>query len=255
MEKSSQNPSFGQGLELAGIITKAIASAAKKTNADSDRVQAVIGKPGVIFQLIEGLFAEDGKIKKNPSILQLISGNEKLMIEALDGKAYISDAKKTFKSYIDGDFKNWGLNQSGPATAETLLDVSEMTSDGTFVQIFTGITPDLEKLVMTQAQIIRFCEKHPTWLRQEGYATFFLTKVNGEYFVVHVGVFSGGLDVGVDRLESDGVWRGGDRHRVVSPQLFSFSFVHSREFYYPNLFSNRPAFDPLPLSFRRGRNT
>lgn len=219
MEKSSQNPSFGQGLELAGIITKAIASAAKKTNADSDRVQAVIGKPGVIFQLIEGLFAEDGKTKKNPSILQLISGGEKLMIEALDGKAYISDAKKTFKSFIDSDFKNWGLNQSSPATAETLLDISEMTSDGTFVQIFTGITPDLEKLVMTQAQIIRFCEKHPTWLRQEGYATFFLTKVGDEYFVVSVGVHSVGLYVRVRRLGGDYVWFGGFRLRVVSPQL------------------------------------
>jgi hypothetical protein len=34
MEKSSQIPSFGQGLELNDIITKAIASAVKKTNAD-----------------------------------------------------------------------------------------------------------------------------------------------------------------------------------------------------------------------------
>jgi len=219
MEKSSQNPSFGQGLELAGIITKAIASAAKKTNADSDRVQAVIGKPGVIFQLIHNLFAEDGKIKKNPSIIQLISGGEKLMIEALNGKAYISDAKKTFKSFIDSNFKNWGLNHSGQATAETLLDVSEMIGDGTFVQIFTGITPDLDKIVMTQAQIIRFCEKHPTWLRQEGYATFFLTKVNGEYFVVDVRVYSDGLNVYVSRLESGHVWHGEYRHRVVVPQL------------------------------------
>ena len=141
------------------------------------------------------------------------------MIEALDGKAYISDAKKTFKSFINSDFKNWGLNQSSPATAETLLDISEMTSDGTFVQIFTGITPDLEKLVMTQAQIIRFCEKHPTWLRQEGYATFFLTKVGDEYFVVRVFVYSDGLRVYVDRLENGSVWSGGYRHRVVSPQL------------------------------------
>ena len=219
MEKSSQNPSFGQGLELAGIITKAIASAAKKTNADSDRMQAVIGKPGVIFQLVENLFAEDGKVNENPAILQVISGGEKLMIEALDGKAYISDAKKVFKSYIDGDFKNWGLNQSGPATAETLVDVSEMVKDATFVQIFTGITPDLDKLVLTQAQIIRFCEKHPTWLRQEGYATFFLTKVNGEYFVVHVGVDSDGLWVYVGRLGRDGVWPAECRRRVVSPQL------------------------------------
>jgi len=219
MEKSSQNPSFGQGLELVGIITKAIASAAKKTNADSDRVQAVIGKPGVIFQLIEGLFAEDGKIKKNPSILQLISGGEKLMIEALDGKAYISDAKRTFKSFIDGCFKSWGLNQTGPATAETLVDVHEIIEDGNFVKIFTSLNSDLDKLVMTQAQIIRFCEKHPTWLRQEGYATFFLTKVNDEYFVVRVYVDGGGLSVRVYRLENDSVWHGEDLHRVVSPQL------------------------------------
>lgn len=219
MEKSSQNPSFGQGLELAGLITKAIASAAKKTNADARQVQAVIGKPGVIFQLVENLFAEDGKVKGNPSILQVISGAEKLMIEALDGKAYISDAKKVFKSYIDGDFKNWGLNQPGPATAETLVDVSEMVKDATFAQIFTGITPDLDKIVMTQAQIIRFCEKHPTWLRQEGYATFFLTKVNGEYFVVYVIVNSVGLKVYVRRLENVFVWRGESGHRVVAPQL------------------------------------
>jgi len=159
------------------------------------------------------------RVKNRTSILQVISRGEKLMVEALDGQVYISDAKRVFKSYIDGDFKNWGLNQSGPATAETLLDVSEMTSDGTFVQIFTGITSYLDKIVMTQAQIIRFCEKHPTWLRQEGYATFFLTKVNGEYFVVDVSVLSDGLEVNVFRLERDNVWIGEYHHRVVSPQL------------------------------------
>lgn len=217
MEKSSQNPSFGQGLELAIIIEKAIANAVKKTNADSDKIQKVIGKPGVIFNFFASLLADS--VESKPSILRLISGGEKIMIEALDGKAYISDAKKTFKSFIDSDFKNWGLNQSSPATAETLLDISEMVGDGTFVQIFTGITPDLEKLVMTQAQIIRFCEKHPTWLRQEGYATFFLTKVGGEYFVVYVGVDSDGLTANVPRLEHDHVWDGDDRPRIVSPQL------------------------------------
>lgn len=162
---------------------------------------------------------EDEKIKKDSSIVQFISGGEKLMIEALDGKAYIADAKKVFKPYIDGDFKNWGLNQSGPATAETSLDVSEMIADGTFVQIFAGITSDLDKLVLTQAQIIRFCEKHPTWLRQEGYATFFLTKVNGEYFVAHVFVLGVGLYVNVCRLEDDYVWSAEYLHRVVCPQL------------------------------------
>jgi len=219
MKKSSQNPSFGQGLELASIINKALASIVKKTNADSDEVQAVIGKPGVIFKLVESLFEENKTSKENPSITQLISSNEKLMIEALDGKTHIAGAKNVFKSYIDSDFKNFGLNQPGLATAETLVDVSEIVENATFTQIFTSITTDLDKLVLTQNQIIRFCEKHPTWLRQDGYGTFFLIKENNEYFVVSVYVYSDGLRVIVLRLVSFIVWFGVYRHRVVSPQL------------------------------------
>jgi len=219
MKKSSQNPSFGQGLELASIINKALASIVKKTNADSDEVQAVIGKPGVIFKLVESLFEENKTSKENPSITQLISSNEKLMIEALDGKTHIAGAKNVFKSYIDSDFKNFGLNQPGLATAETLVDVSEIVENATFTQIFTSITTDLDKLVLTQNQIIRFCEKHPTWLRQDGYGTFFLIKENNEYFVVSVYVYSNGLLVIVLRLVSFIVWFGVYRHRVVSPQL------------------------------------
>ncbi|NLT51502.1 MAG: hypothetical protein GXX85_11345, partial [Ignavibacteria bacterium] len=184
-----------------------------------DEVQAVIGKPGVIFKLVESLFEENKTSKENPSITQLISSNEKLMIEALDGKTHIAGAKNVFKSYIDSDFKNFGLNQPGLATAETLVDVSAIVENATFTQIFTSITTDLDKLVLTQNQIIRFCEKHPTWLRQDGYGTFFLIKENNEYFVVSVYVYSNGLLVIVLRLVSFIVWFGVYRHRVVSPQL------------------------------------
>lgn len=169
--------------------------------------------------IVDGRFCK--KETEDDKIVRCISVNEKLMIEALDGQEYISDAKKVFKSYIDGDFKNWGLNQAGPATAETLVNVSEMVKDATFTQIFTDITPDLDKLLFTQAQIINFCEKHPTWLRQEGYGTFFLTKVGDKYFVVSVGVDSDGLEVRVCRLGRDGIWAAEYRHRVVSPQLIA----------------------------------
>jgi len=217
METSSQKPSFGQGLELAVIIEKAIANAVKKTNAGSDKVQELISKPGVIFNFFEDLLAE--KAEQKSSILRLISGNEQIMIEASDGKATIANAKNTFKSFIDADFKNWGLNTSGSATPEMLLDVHEITENANFAQIFTGLNSDLDKLVMTQAQIIRFCEKHPTWLRQGGYSTFFLIKENNEYFVVHVYVHSGGLHVDVSRFENGIVWGAGYLHRLVAPQL------------------------------------
>ncbi|MFA5109205.1 MAG: hypothetical protein WC458_01535, partial [Patescibacteria group bacterium] len=82
----------------------------------------------------------------------------------------------------------------------------------------------------SQDQVIEFCETFSSWLRREGNTTMFLCKIDenkiieedkpqDNLVVVYVRVFSGGLDVGVDRLEYDGVWRGESRHRVVSPQL------------------------------------
>jgi len=97
-----------------------------------------------------------GQNQKNEAITKVISTGTEIKLEALDGKAYIYDAKKTFSSFIDEDFKNWGLNCPGRASTETLFDVSEVVADGTFIQIFTDISGDLDKIVMTQAQIIRF---------------------------------------------------------------------------------------------------
>lgn len=152
-------------------------------------------------------------------ILNLLSNNESLMIEALNGKATIAKADKVFKSYIDSDFRNWGLDKRGKATEEVKVDVHEIMEDATFARIFSSINTDPDKLVMTQHQIIKFCEKYPDWLRHEGYGTFFLMKEEGEYFVVYVCVCPGGLTVRVLRLGVDSLWLGEYLHRVVSPQL------------------------------------
>jgi hypothetical protein len=156
---------------------------------------------------------------KNP-FLRLISGNESLIIKALTGKLTIAEAKKTFKSYIDLDFKNWNLNKAGQKTGQIpKTDVYELVADATFVQMFGSLSDNLDKLVMSQSQIIEFCEKYPTWLRQDGYATFFLIKEDGKYFVVSVRVGGVGLSVDVDRFEDDYVWGAERRRRLVVPQL------------------------------------
>lgn len=154
-------------------------------------------------------------------LIRLISGGENLMIEALDGKACLFDAKKMFQSYIDGDFEKWQLNKPGKATLEIFTDVYEWVPEGTFAEVFTSISSDLEKIVMTQNQILWFCEKHRTWLRQEGYGTFFLIKENGEYFVVDVGSIFQSLGIAVMRLgcDCDGIERVRCRYRIVIPRL------------------------------------
>jgi hypothetical protein len=159
------------------------------------------------------------KIKSDNAVLKLISGTETLILDALDGKETLATAKEIFPSSIDGNFKNWGTNKAGIATKKQAVDVHEKVLDGTFAQMFGSLGIDLDKLCLTQSQIKNFCKKHPNWLREDGYATFFLFKVEGQFFVARVYVDSSGLYVCVDRFEYDGVWLAENFHRLVVPRL------------------------------------
>jgi hypothetical protein len=164
-----------------------------------------------------------------PSILKLLSAGEEIMLEANDGKSKIYGNNKTFKTFISENFKNYGLNENSRATTETLADIYEIVKDAKFAEIFTSLNCGLDKLVMTQSQIVRFCEKHSNWVHQEGCNTFFLIKKDenlpttdgnlDNLFVVSVGVYAVGLRVHVDRFGRDCVWLAGSRLRVVLPQL------------------------------------
>ncbi len=167
---------------------------------------------------VKTVASRNESVTKDSKIIKLIS-SEKIMIESLDGKALISEAKKTFKSWIDTRFTEWKLNETDIATPETLVNVYKMVKDTTLGQMFIELNSDLDKLVMTQSQIIRFCEKHPSWLCSYGFSTFFLIKVNGKYFVVSVRVDDGDLVAHVNRFEYDVVWDSSSHHRIVVPQL------------------------------------
>lgn len=166
-----------------------------------------------ITDLVKTSVSQDVVSKIDTNILSIVKNG--LIIPKTDGKQIIYQAKKTFKSYIDQDFKNWELGVKQKPTKEIKVNVFEAIRSFKFTDIFTNP----EKQAITQSQIIKFCEKHTTDLRQDGFATFFLTKVGDQYFVVNVRVDSDGLDVYVSRLEYDFVWDGEYRLRVVSPQL------------------------------------
>lgn len=125
------------------------------------------------------------------------------------GKKVIADSKLFI--WIDSDFKNWKADEKGKPTEAMDIDVFEMDIDATFAQM---MSPDN---LMTQEQILVFIEKYRDLLRQDGYATFFPFKSNGEVFVAGVSVGSGGLRARVRRLSCGGVWGAGFRHRVVVP--------------------------------------
>jgi hypothetical protein len=160
-----------------------------------------------------------GKLPEMVLYLSLLSGAETLMLDALDGKETLATAKEVFLSGIDGDFKNWGTNKAGIATKEQVVDVHELVKNATFAQMFGSLGADLDKLCLTQAQIKNFCKKHSNWLRKDGYATFFLFKVEDQFFVALVYVYSDGLYVCVCRFEYGHVWLAEYSLRVVVTQL------------------------------------
>jgi hypothetical protein len=152
-------------------------------------------------------------------ILRLISGDYPLTIDAVDGTEILADAKDVFVGGIDPDFKNWGADEIGNPTAETPIDVHEMTKDATFSQMFGELNTDVRKLCFTQAQIKNFVKKYRDWLRADGYATFFLLKSKGNFFVADVVDSDGELFVNRRQLDDPGVWAAGYRRRVVVPRL------------------------------------
>ncbi len=140
------------------------------------------------------------------------------VIPATTGKRTIASAKKVFTGYLDPDFTNLGLDVPGEAKPETKVESFELTKDGTFNDFFTSLG-DLDKLVMTDDQIIWVVENRPDLLNLDGRGTFFLKKKGEEFFVAGVGCDSGGLAVDVSRLSSTYVWSAQFRHRAVVPQL------------------------------------
>jgi hypothetical protein len=206
---------------------KPIISATSLINALVEAVEKIGGSIEAIYRLATPEGAETLKriseiiVKGNQSdnpFSRLISGSEKLTIEALSGKEIVVKAEKTF-SLIGPNFRIFGLDKLGKATKETEVVVREITADATFAQMFDSLPGGKEKQAISQNQFLRFLKKYRRWLCLDGSATLFLIEEEGRYFVVDVYVRDDGLDVDVRRFEYDYVWSAEYRHRLVVRQL------------------------------------
>jgi hypothetical protein len=153
------------------------------------------------------------------SFLKKLTASGPLILDAVDGSEILADANEVF-GWIDSNFKSYGADEKGSATEMTPVDVHEMAKDGEFVQLFSSLSADLNKLCLSQHQIKNFVVKHRDWLRTEGYGTFFLFKSKSNFFVADVRFDSGdSLGVDVHELGFGYRWSAEGRHRFVVPQL------------------------------------
>ncbi len=151
--------------------------------------------------------------------VRLVSGGERLMLDACDGKQTIAKAQDMF-SWIDSDFASWGTDVEGKPMPEASVSVHEMVEDANFAKMFTSLSGDVGSLVLTQSQIRNFVTKYRAWLRTDGWATFFLFQENDELFVASVRLDSGArLGIVVDRFGRAGVWFAVYQRRLVVPTV------------------------------------
>ena len=68
-------------------------------------------------------------MEKQPVVLKLISGGQVLKLRALDGSRLICESGNIFKSHIDHNFIESGINKTGIATPEIIVQVNEVNED------------------------------------------------------------------------------------------------------------------------------
>ena len=217
---TSKIPQVQGIVDVVGIaaMNAAKVQAEKQTVAGNQRVLAHGDK--LAFELTAFIIAKMTELAEQiVGYLKLISGDTEIVIGETDGTGMIAGASNVFPGGIDSDFVNYGTNVKGKSTKKTKAQVFEMVKDGTFAQIFGGFGENLDRLCWEQDQIKLFVKDHAKWLHTDGYGTFFLFKVKGEFFVSSVDRSEGGLGVGARRLSRGHVWLAVGRHRIVVPQL------------------------------------
>lgn len=152
---------------------------------------------------------------------RLVSGTKIIHIETSESADTIFNATQVFAG-IDSRFAGLGYGFSEAAVrARQPVVIHEIVESGTLAQVFLGLDENLDNLCLTQAQIVKFVKNHKEFLRTRVCETFFLFKVNSEFFVASVNVSSGGgLSVGLYDFSYHYVWDIEHRHRVVIPQVF-----------------------------------
>jgi hypothetical protein len=161
--------------------------------------------------------------------IKFYSAIENLLIESLDGKFLVSEFASMFR-FIDPDFRLYGLDQVSPETDPILVDVKEFKSrDATLSQIFSRLSADLEKIILTPAQILRFCVKFSKHLSQGDCGTFFPTRIGRKYYCFYL-YSDDGYYLHVTRLKTNnfdywsGDYKDPVRPRVVIKRLTAEEF-------------------------------
>lgn len=183
-----------------------------KTNLQSGLTGNCPYNPELISKALDDI--EKGKfhINNNNKILRLISEIKLIPDNSL--KKFIADAKDVFKGGIDSDF-SYLHDSTNQLSESTTVNVWEMfNKNSRFAKMMYSLSKDLNKISLSQNEIINFCMYHKGFLSHK--LTFFLFKEeHGSYFVANVYSKDEGLYIYPRRIEYKEKWEGSSSNRLV----------------------------------------
>lgn len=139
-------------------------------------------------------------------LLECVSSSAGLSVPSLSGQETILKSKGVF-SFVNQKFQEWNLDQTGPPTDKTVVDVFKLKKDAMFAEVFSSLFNGKEKKVLTQHQIVSFAKDHQEFMNNPESQVFFFFQANGEYWVASLCARSAGrLTISPFKLDYDRSW-------------------------------------------------
>lgn len=168
--------------------------------------------------------------EQRPCFLRLISDDEKLILPLSSGSRYIANEKNVFKSFIDSDFVQWGLNKPSYVTKETKFSIYEVVQEANLFEMYGSLPGRWDQKIFTQNQILDYCEQFAEYLSGDFAETFFLVKKHSfcpvregkpedNLIVVHVYAHGDGLGARAGIFNPNIFWGAELKIRLVIPGL------------------------------------
>ena len=164
------------------------------------------------------LSRQRSKSRKDTKYLKLVSYGERIVIEPTDGKDIITQAVELFGMGIEMDLNNIDTEFEGEPARETVVQIFEMTKNGTLNQVLRSFEENLDNISLTQSQIISFVKNNEKWFRTGSCTMAFLFFVGESYCVVRVTWIDGEFYATIVNLANKSVWRSSNRVRFVIPE-------------------------------------
>lgn len=104
---------------------------------------------------------------------------------------------------------------------ELKLGIYRVNKKINYEEIFSSISRDFDKLVLSQDEIKRFCEDNPNLFRLNFCLTLFLTKIKEEnkFFVIMLVTENGKTRAEIFNLAKTNNWFDNDNLRIIAPLL------------------------------------